>query len=516
MNELKRVIRVVLLMLVFVGNATNDAKAEGPYQPTWESLATYPIPEWFQDGKFGIYTHWGIYSVPAHVTEWYPHGMYMKDGFRNKDFYGWHTKHFGPPEKFGYKDFLPMFTGEKFDADDWAELFLKSGAKFAGPCAEHHDGFAMWDSALTEWDCADKGPKVDVTGKLAAAIKKRGMKFIATFHHARNWQYYPHEGDFDTNDPRYAYLGSIYGPIHEPGAPPSEAYLKDWKARVVEVIDKYDPAMIWFDGGWGRSHYDPYKRELLAYYYNRAEAAGKQVAVTKKGEDLPEGVGILNFERGRAAEILPTPWETDTSVYQNSWGYINDIKYYTSDYLVDELIDIVSKNGVMLLNVGPKPDGTIPEEAQQILLGMGQWLEVNGEAIYGTRPWKVFGEGPTKVAGGKRARRKADYTARDIRFTTKGNTIYAIQLGWVGSEVDVTIKSLAESKLGETKITKVTVLSSPEEIDWRVTEEGLVVKPPFRAPNKTAVVFKIETESGWGTVEADVPPKPMNPISVDG
>ena len=199
-----------------------------------------------------------------------------------------------------------QFTGEKFDADDWAELFQQSGAKFAGPCAEHHDGFAMWDSALTEWDCADKGPKVDVTGKLADAIKKRGMKFIATFHHARNWQYYPHEGDFDTNDPKYAYLGSIYGPIHEPGAPPSEEYLKDWKARVVEVIDKYDPAMIWFDGGWGRAHYDPYKRELLAYYYNRAEAAGKQVAVTKKGEDLPEGVGILNFERGRAAEILDT------------------------------------------------------------------------------------------------------------------------------------------------------------------------------------------------------------------
>jgi alpha-L-fucosidase len=479
-----------LTVLLFLGNATNDANADGSYQPTWESLATYPIPDWFQDGKFGIYTHWGIYSVPAHVTEWYPHGMYMKDGFRNKDFYGWHTEHFGPPEKFGYKDFLPQFTGEKFDADDWAELFRQAGAKFAGPCAEHHDGFAMWDSALTEWDAADKGPKVDVTGKLAEAINKRGMKFLATFHHARNWQYYPHEGDFDTNDPKYAYLGSIYGPIHKPGEPPSKEYLEDWRARVVEVIDKYDPDMLWFDGGWGRGQYDPYKRELLAYYYNRAEAAGKQVAVAKKGEDLPKGVGVLNFERGRAEGILERPWETDTSVYQNSWGYINDIKYYPADYLIDELIDIVSKNGVMLLNVGPRPDGTIPDEARQVLLDIGRWLDVNGEAIYGTRPWKVFGEGPTKVGGGKRVRREVDYTANDIRFTTRGETLYAICLDWPGAQLVVESLGSRSTNL-KGKITAVTLVGHSENLVFAQEERGLVVTMPDEKPCECAYALRI-------------------------
>lgn len=464
--------------------------ADGPYQPTWESLATYPIPDWFQDGKFGIYTHWGIYSVPAHVTEWYPHGMYMKDGFRNKDFYGWHTEHFGPPEKFGYKDFLPQFTGARFDADDWAELFQNAGAKFAGPCAEHHDGFAMWDSALTVWDAADKGPKVDVTGKLAEAIKKRGMKFLTTFHHARNWQYYPHEGNFDTNDPKYAYVGSIYGPIHKPGDPPTEEYLQDWKARVVEVIDKYDPDMLWFDGAWGRRQYDPYKRDLLAYYYNRAAAAGKQVAVAKKGRDLPDGVGVLNYERGRAEDIQDRPWETDTSVYQNSWGYVSDIKYYTADYLIDELIDIVSKNGVMLLNVGPRPDGTIPEQARQVLLDMGRWLDVNGEAIYGTRPWKVFGEGPTKVPGGKRARREADYTAADIRFTTKGDTLYAIALAWPAGDT-LTIRSLAR---GHAHVTQVTLLGSDAELSWSQTDKGLIVRLPEAKPCEYAYSLKVSGE----------------------
>ncbi len=469
------------------------AMAAEPYKPTWESLKTHPVPTWFEDAKFGIYTHWGIYSVPAYLTEWYPHGMYMKEGFRKKDFYGYHTKHFGPPEKFGYKDFIPQFTGAKFNADAWADLFARAGAKFAGPVAEHHDGFAMWDSKLTTWDAADMGPKVDVTGKLAVAIRKKGMRFIASFHHARNWSYYPHEGDFDTNDPKYAYVGSIYGPIHGPKDPPSKEFLEDWKARIVEVVEKYDPQMLWFDGGWGRSHFDPYKRQLLCDYYNRARKAGKEVCVTYKGEDLPEGAGILDYERGRASGIRKTAWLTDTSVYVNSWGYIQDLKYYSADWMIDELLDIVSKNGVMLLNVGPKPDGTIPEKAREMLLAMGAWLKANGEGVYGTRPWKVFGEGPTKVPAGKRARRKDDYTAKDIRFTTKGKTLYAICLAWPGEKAAV--QSLGRTAaLLEGRIARVTMLGAEGDLPFTRGDAALTVTVPKTPPCKHAFVLKIVTE----------------------
>ena len=489
-------LRSILLAIAAAAFSTGScgaAPAAGPYEATWESLRKNPMPEWFKDAKLGIYTHWGVYSVPAYTTEWYPHGMYMKEGFRNKDFYGHHTKHWGPPEKFGYKDFIPMFKGEKFDADEWADLFAKTGAKFAGPCAEHHDGFAMWDSKLTKWDAADMGPKVDVTGKLEKAVKKRGMKFITSFHHARNWGYYPHEGDFDTNDPNYAYVSSIYGPIHKPGEKPSKEFLEDWKARIVEVIDKYDPDMLWFDGGWGKGSFDPYKRQFISDYYNRAAKAGKQVSIAYKGEDLPEGVGILDYERGRADGIKAVAWLTDTSVYQNSWGYIEDIKYYTSDFMIDELIDIVSKNGCMLLNVGPKPDGTIPEQARKMLLGMGAWLKVNGEAIYGTRPWKVFGEGPTKVAGGKRVRREQDYTAKDIRFTTKGATLYAICLAWPGEQV--AIESLgAASKLLEGKIRQVTMLGDGKPLKFVREAAGLTVTLPKDKPCDYAYSLKIVVE----------------------
>ncbi len=479
----------VIVLFVAVGFCADGHGSGRDHDPSWDSLKV-AVPEWFVDGKFGIYTHWGIYSVPAYTTEWYPHGMYMKDGFRNKDFYGWHTEHFGPPEEFGYKDFIPMFKGEKFDAEDWAELFEQAGAKFAGPTAEHHDGFAMWDSRLTKWDSADMGPMVDVVGKLEKAIKKRGMKFVTSFHHARNWFYYPHEGDFDTNDPKYAYVSSIYGPIHEEGESPSKEYLEDWKARIVEVIDKYDPDLLWFDGGWGRGDFDPYKRDFMRYYYGRAARAGKEVGVTYKGSDLPFGTGILDYERGRSEEITERTWLTDTSVYQNSWGYIEGIKYYSADWLIDELVDIVSKNGVMLLNVGPRPNGEIPGQARGVLLDMGRWLRVNGEGIYGTRPWAVSGEGPTKVAGGTRVRRQEDYTGQDIRFTTKDGAVYAICLAQPGEKV--TIESMgSESKLLSGEISAVTMLGGKGKLKYSRKEGGLVVTLPEERPCDYACVLKV-------------------------
>jgi len=465
--------------------------ASALYKADWESLGKYPVPEWFKDAKFGIYTHWGIYSVPAYITEWYPHGMYMKEGFRNKDFWNYHRKHWGPQETFGYKDFIPLFTGENFNPDEWAELFEKAGAKFAGPCAVHHDGFLMWDSKLTEWDAADMGPKRDVVGELEKAIKKRGMKFVTTFHHARTWVYYPHIKGLDTGDPKYAYLGSMYGPIHEEGEKPSKEWLTDWENKVIEVIDKYDPDMIWFDGGWSKGYFEPYKKELIAHYFNKSVEDGDGVCVGYKRTSLPKNVGILDYERGRASDIEERPWLTDLSVYQNSWGYIKDVKYYTAGYLIDEIIDIVSKNGCVMLNVGPKPDGTIPEKAKEILLDMGEWFKINGEAIYGTRPWKKFGEGPTRIAGGQRVRRKQDFTARDIRFTTKRNAIYVILMEWPGESI--TINSLGKNfDIFKEEIKGLSMLGTDADIRYEQTLSGLTVFMPDKKPCKYTYVIKVE------------------------
>ena len=255
---------------------TSEVKPAEKYEASWESLKQHSTPEWFKDAKFGIYFHCGAYSVPAYRDEWYPRGMYAAFSDEDKQ-KRYHREHFGNPSEFGYKDFIPMFKAEKFDADEWAELFKKAGAKFAGPVPEHHDGFAMWDSEHTEWDAADIGPKRDITGELARAVKNQGMKFITSFHHAYNWKYYEtsYEGNYDTKDPRYAGKDGLYPEPHEPGAPESEEFLKDWEAKVREVIDKYEPDFLWFDMGWGESTFEEYKKSLLAYYGSTRIRVGK-------------------------------------------------------------------------------------------------------------------------------------------------------------------------------------------------------------------------------------------------
>ncbi|RLE07276.1 hypothetical protein DRJ00_08415, partial [Candidatus Aerophobetes bacterium] len=381
------------------------------YKPSWDSLRTHIIPKWFQNAKFGIYTHWGIYSVPACGPNgtWYPYNMY-REGTPQ---YEYHVKTYGHPSKFGYKDFIPMFKGEKFDPDEWAELFKKAGAQFAGPVGEHHDGFSMWDSQVNEWNAARMGPKRDVVGELEKAIRKQGMRFMVALHHAENWWFFPHwEKEYDTSDPRYA---GLYGPLHnlewEKGIPklekiedewrlqdkPTKEFLDKWLTKIREVIDKYQPDMLWFDFGL-RFVQEHYKREFLAYYYNKAEEWGKEVVVTYKWHDLVPGSGVTDLELGRFDQLTYHLWITDTTVdVGGGWSYLRDAKYKTATELVHYLVDNVSKNGLMLLNVGPKSNGEIPEEARKILLEIGKWLEVNGEAIYGTTPWLAYGEGPTKM-----------------------------------------------------------------------------------------------------------------------
>jgi alpha-L-fucosidase len=348
-----------------------------------------------------------------------------------------HEKTYGPLDEFGYKDYIPMFTAEKFDAGEWAELFQKAGARFAGPVAEHHDGFAMWDTKWSNWNAATMGPKRDVVGELEEAIKKRDMKFVTAFHHAANWFFFPvWDERYDCSDPRYS---GLYGFIHGEEEKPSKEFIEEWHGKIIEVIDKYDPDFLWFDFALDIIQED-YIKDFLAYYYNKAKASGKEVVVTYKDHDLPPGVGLVDLELGQERDLTYHEWITDSTVDdQGAWGYVKTADYKSLDRLVDNLVDRVSKNGYLLLNVGPKADGTIPEEARTLLLGIGEWLQVNGEAIYETSPWVIAGEGPTRLREtGGFSESEIEYTAEDIRFTINGNVLYATVLDWPDEEIVIT------------------------------------------------------------------------------
>jgi alpha-L-fucosidase len=486
---------LVMLSCQQTGNKTNQEKIK--YEADWESLKQYECPEWFRDAKFGIYTHWGPYSVPSWENEWYPRLMYMKNSSRVDDFYAYHKKTWGDVSEFGYKDFIPLFNADKFNVVEWADLFKKSGAQFAGPVAEHHDGFAMWNSDLTEWDAMDMGPHRDILKELSEALRERDMKFVTSFHHAFHWKYYEPSYELektDTKDPAYTGVDKVYPPVHEQGAPASEEFLKMWLAKVKEVVGKYQPDYLWFDFGWQEPEFEPYKKEFLAYYYNKAQDWGRDVVVTYKNDHLPQGVAILDLERGKLDTLSAEPWITDTSVDLKSWCYISDPDYKTVNSLIDNFIDIVSKNGNMLLNIGPRPDGTIPEEQKALLIGIGEWLSINGDAIYGTRPWKIFGEGPTKMVEGHMTEREnigKSYTAEDIRFTTKDNDLYAICLDWP-EDGKCLIKCLNDqSKISSKGIKSVSMPGIDGELEWEQDQDGLHVTFPETKPCQHAFPVKI-------------------------
>ena len=499
---MKRIIFIALLCttMLLYGQEKKTEQTE-PYTNDWESLQKHKTPEWFLNAKFGIYCHWGIYSVPAFGSEWYPHDMYKSGSKENK----YHLEKYGSLLKFGYKDFIPQFTGEKFDADAWASLFARAGARFAGPVTEHADGFAMWDSKLTKWNAAKMGPKRDIVGELAKAIRKQNLKFIATFHHQWLWGWYPTwDKTTDASDPAFNGLDGIYGPVvpsadafdthgyNHPDPMPTIEFSRYWVNKIKEVIDSYQPDLIWFDD---RSEIidEQCRKDLLAYYYNKAFAWKRDVTITYKSENFAAGSGVVDLERGRMAGLTTFPWLNDDSMDWNSWGYVTDTDYKTAERLVHELVDIVSKNGCLLLNIGPRPDGTIPEEVQESLLEIGDWLKLNGEAIYETRPFDVFGEGPTVVQEGFYTESKStEFKAEDIRFTKKGDKLYAIFLGWPGKEI--TVKSFPKGKkLWLGNISKITLLGYPKPLKWTQNENGLTVQLPETAPCKYAFTLKI-----WG------------------
>jgi len=429
----------------------------GKFRPDWISLSRYEVPEWYKDAKFGIFIHWGVYSVPAFGSEWYPREMYLAGSEINKH----QVAKYGPLTKFGYKDFIPMFKAQHFDPQAWAHLFKQAGAQYVVPVFEHHDGFAMYDSGLSDWTAAKMGPKRDVVGDLAKAVRAEGMHLGASSHRIEHDWFMDGGRKFasDVNDPKYA---AFYGPaqvqlqdkvaaggndLDEDWTYVSPAFANDWVARSAEIVQKYHPDIIFFDWWIGQASVRPYLAEFASYYYNESLQHGPVGIITYKNVDMQRNSGVLDIERGQLSEIRPLYWQTDTSVSNKSWGYIDHDTFKTPAFIVHQLIDVVSKNGNLLMNIGPRSDGTIPDEVQQVLLDVGSWLKVNGDAIYGTRPWKIYGEGPTKVAAGSfHDTETQPYTAEDFRFTTKGNDLFAIELAWPTGQETV-VRSLGTSEL---------------------------------------------------------------------
>lgn len=415
------------------------------FQPAWASVNQHDsAPEWFQDAKFGVFFHWGVFSAPAYESEWYPRNMYNTGDGAYSHHLATYGNPFGnsPSPFFPYDYFITGHTnlagvfcqfapvlksqGGNWDPDAWAQLFVNAGAKFAGPVAEHHDGYSMWNSAVNEWNSVALGPHQDLAAIWSAAIRNKGLKFLMAMHTAYNFNGYYQFVPAQTNPS----LQKLYGQL----ATIPENQL--WQAELKEIIDGYHPDIIWQDFKL-EDVVESNRLNFLAYYYNQAAASNQQVVATYKDGFNADGE-VYDFERGGPSGILSPCWLTDESISPSSWCYTAGMSYYATNALLHELIDRVSKNGNLLLNIAPMADGTIPVQQQQILLGIGDWLYRFGEGIYSNRAWVVYGEGPTSMGGGSFTGPVAGNSA-DIRFArNKANdTLYAIVLGWPGAQLNI-------------------------------------------------------------------------------
>lgn len=482
----------------------DDVIKNGKYKADWQSLSGHSVPKWYYQDKFGIFIHWGIYSVPAFGNEWYSRNMYDKN---DRDF-EYHVKTYGNQKNFGYKDFIKMFRGENFDADKLVSIFKNSGAKFVMPVCEHHDGFAMYKTQFNRWNSANMGPCRDVAGEIKSACEKQGLTFCASTHRAEHY-FFMNMGrtfDSDVNDEEYS---DFYGPAvyssefdgeqmnkttadtYSTG--PDTEWLEDWLVRTCELIDNYHPKILYFDW-WIHNHaFKPYLKKLAAYYYNRADEWGEEVTINYKHEAFPPTVATFDVERGALTDISPVPWQTDTAIGKYSWGYRKDNEYKTARQIICDLIDIVSKNGMMLLNVGPKPDGTLTDEESAVLKEIGEWMKLNGDGIYSTTFWKTFGEGSVNNEDGFfKDNEEKKFTPSDFRFTYKNGYIYAFQMRPNGN--DAVIKSLRKHPEHDFLTDNITLLSTNEKLEYERNENALIIKANKNFTSNKPICFKIKID----------------------
>lgn len=487
---------IILFCFHFFNNTASGQLSEKEFSG-WEHLNN-EVPQWLQDAKFGIYFHWGVYTVPAFHSEWYSRSMYVPGTGPNKH----HDSLYGSLKNFGYKDFIPMFRAEHFNADEWVDLFVRAGAKFAGPVAEHADGFSMWNSKVNPWNAHDMGPKKDIVGLMEQAVRSRNLKFLTTFHHQWQWGWYPtFDSSVDAGNPAYA---SLYGPViskaawqHQDTAEkPNTFFNQFWLAKVKEVVNAYHPDLLYFDSRLGHIG-EKYRKEVVTTFLGNER--NKKV-VLYKGRDLPVDVGMRMYEKSRMSQLSEKTWLTEEPISTYSWSYTTDMKLRPAEDILKGMIDVVSKNGIYLLNICPKANGTIPAEQQKILLSIGNWLAKNGEAIYGTRPWHTYGEGPRQeeeakgVVYDRRNYFELKFTNEDVRYTTKENTVYALILGVPDAGKPILLQAFAKNGMKEgIKIKKVSLLGSRKKINWKHKQDGLSIQFPSLPIDKMVTVVRIDT-----------------------
>ncbi len=503
-----------------VHNEVSSANPRVPFHADWPSLSHYRTPDWFRDAKFGIFLHWGVYSVPAFGNEWYSRNMYVP----GDPAYQHHITTYGPQDKFGYKDFIPLFTAPNFDPTAWVDLFAKAGARYIVPVGEHCDGFAMYNSDITPWNAVRMGPHRDIVGELAAATRARGLRFGVSSHTAEHWWWYglgrTFPSDVRNMTPETA---SLYGPAEPRNLPgpnnttddtkepnpdhleqwlaPNQSFMDNWLARTTEIVDKYHPDFMYLDWWISQPAFQSSLQQFAAYFYDRSSEHNQQPVLAYKVESMPANAGTLDIERGKLDNLRLLPWQTDTSISIHSWGYVEHDQYRTAKSLIHQLVDAVSKNGNLLLNVGPKADGTIPEEARAVLLQIGEWLHINGEAIYNSRPFLVYGEGPT-IAPRNSTEMNHDieeFTPRDIRYTTSktGATLYATTLGWPTGGGLILHTLYSNNPYLPHPICKVSLMGTQQNIPFHQQPDGLHLTLPANSPaslpKDLAYVFVIPT-----------------------
>jgi alpha-L-fucosidase len=518
-----------------LASGTDRPMAAGPFKPSWDSLAQYQVPEWFRDAKFGIWAHWGPQCQPEH-GDWYARGMYQE----GSDHYKYHLQKYGHPSKFGFKDVINEWKAENWDPQELVALYKKAGARYFMAMANHHDNFDLYDSKYQPWNATKLGPKKDIIGGWAKAAKEQDLPFGVTVHASHAWTWYEVAQRSDKSGP---YAGVPYdGKLTKAGGSnkwwngydpqqlyaqdhalskdslndnsmgehwywgngasvPDKAYCDKFLNRTLELIDKYGPELVYFDDNalplWPVSDAG---LKIAAHLYNTSIKKHGKLQAALFGKMLNEQQRkcmVWDIERGQSNQIEPLPWQTDTCI--GGWHYdrrvFDNKSYKSAKTVVHTLADVVSKNGNLLLNIPVRGDGTIDSEERTVVEEVAAWMQVNSEAIYSTRPWKVFGEGPAMEsvvalsAQGFNEGKGKPFEAADIRFTTKGKTLYAVMLGWPEDKTALVKTLAANDQAG--KVSRVSLLGN-DSLNFQQTAEGLKVQLPEQPPCKNAFVLKIE------------------------
>jgi alpha-L-fucosidase len=472
----------------------------GPFQASWPSLKAYTIPDWFADAKFGIWSHWGPQSAVGD-GDWYARNMYIQGSKQNL----YHVQRFGPPSKVGYKDLVPLFTADKWDPEHLMDLYVKAGAKYFFSMGVHHDNFDLWNSKYQpRWNAVHAGPHKDVVGLWCAAARRRGLRFGVSEHLSNSFDWFApaHLSDstgplagvpYDGANPAYADLYHDYSgqpadfakTAKDMGRVAPDRWKLEYFRRIKDLVDTYQPDLLYTDGG---IPFDEYGLSCVAELYNvgpvNGHGAPEAVYTSKTEEDCAQGVCALDRERGVADQIWPTPWQTDTCI--GGWHYKVGQTYKTPKKVIDLLVDIVSKNGNLLLNLPLPASGELDPEEMRVLEGITAWMSVNGEGIFHTRPWKINGEGPSmavKVAQtGFNESRQPDLGPQDVRFTSKGKTLFALIQGWPGQQLAIWSLGTASAQQPG-KVADVRMLGRDEPLPFAQEASALRVSTPNEKPD---------------------------------